>query len=128
MGVGFTGADTFTYKLGDGHGGSSTATLKINLTGSNDAPTGVDDVNAATDDGVAVTGNVISNDTDPDLLPSPDTLVVAAADVGKHNLTHGDLTLNADGSYSYLVTDESMGRSEERRVGKECRSRWSPYH
>src|SRR3712207_2003985 len=23
---------------------------------------------------------------------------------------------------------ESAGRSEERRVGKECRSRWSPYH
>jgi hypothetical protein len=23
---------------------------------------------------------------------------------------------------------ERMGRSEERRVGKECRSRWSPYH
>src|SRR2546430_14885453 len=22
----------------------------------------------------------------------------------------------------------SRGRSEERRVGKECRSRWSPYH
>src|SRR3712207_133644 len=22
----------------------------------------------------------------------------------------------------------SAGRSEERRVGKECRSRWSPYH
>ena len=22
----------------------------------------------------------------------------------------------------------SYGRSEERRVGKECRSRWSPYH
>ena len=24
--------------------------------------------------------------------------------------------------------DEGMLRSEERRVGKECRSRWSPYH
>ena len=24
--------------------------------------------------------------------------------------------------------DEGDGRSEERRVGKECRSRWSPYH
>src|SRR5256885_12988795 len=24
--------------------------------------------------------------------------------------------------------NEEMGRSEERRVGKECRSRWSPYH
>ena len=23
---------------------------------------------------------------------------------------------------------EMMSRSEERRVGKECRSRWSPYH
>src|SRR6267143_7124563 len=25
-------------------------------------------------------------------------------------------------------TPEQMVRSEERRVGKECRSRWSPYH
>src|SRR2546429_7128341 len=24
--------------------------------------------------------------------------------------------------------DHHMARSEERRVGKECRSRWSPYH
>ena len=24
--------------------------------------------------------------------------------------------------------EEILGRSEERRVGKECRSRWSPYH
>src|SRR3712207_9370966 len=24
--------------------------------------------------------------------------------------------------------DRLVGRSEERRVGKECRSRWSPYH
>ena len=29
-------------------------------------------------------------------------------------------------SYIYLVTPQA--RSEERRVGKECRSRWSPYH
>src|SRR5256885_10711553 len=26
------------------------------------------------------------------------------------------------------VVAESSERSEERRVGKECRSRWSPYH
>ena len=24
--------------------------------------------------------------------------------------------------------EELLNRSEERRVGKECRSRWSPYH
>ena len=32
-----------------------------------------------------------------------------------------------------ILKDETIavigyGRSEERRVGKECRSRWSPYH
>ena len=27
-----------------------------------------------------------------------------------------------------LVLFGSKRRSEERRVGKECRSRWSPYH
>src|SRR2546430_12888134 len=26
------------------------------------------------------------------------------------------------------VLHSAWGRSEERRVGKECRSRWSPYH
>ena len=26
------------------------------------------------------------------------------------------------------VTEKLIVRSEERRVGKECRSRWSPYH
>ena len=30
-------------------------------------------------------------------------------------------TVSATGGYA-------EGRSEERRVGKECRSRWSPYH
>ena len=27
-----------------------------------------------------------------------------------------------------IPVQEHMYRSEERRVGKECRSRWSPYH
>ena len=27
-----------------------------------------------------------------------------------------------------LMSGENDARSEERRVGKECRSRWSPYH
>ena len=26
------------------------------------------------------------------------------------------------------IESRTDGRSEERRVGKECRSRWSPYH
>ena len=27
-----------------------------------------------------------------------------------------------------IQKDVDLSRSEERRVGKECRSRWSPYH
>ena len=35
------------------------------------------------------------------------------------------------GTHENVVTDNEeavLPRSEERRVGKECRSRWSPYH
>ena len=32
------------------------------------------------------------------------------------------------GSENERLKLERMLRSEERRVGKECRSRWSPYH
>ena len=30
--------------------------------------------------------------------------------------------------YKQLYANKIDNRSEERRVGKECRSRWSPYH
>src|SRR3712207_4054155 len=40
------------------------------------------------------------------------------------------LTAVLEGSLVKVVAwyDNEWGRSEERRVGKECRSRWSPYH
>ena len=43
---------------------------------------------------------------------------------GMGNLVQGILRLGQVGS-AYLP---ATTRSEERRVGKECRSRWSPYH
>ena len=44
---------------------------------------------------------------------------------GSVTLTRGNTTLTAD----EVHYDRTNGlRSEERRVGKECRSRWSPYH
>ena len=33
-----------------------------------------------------------------------------------------------DGSLGTAEAVKIVPRSEERRVGKECRSRWSPYH
>ena len=51
----------------------------------------------------------------------------------KHSLLAG-LTCLADAK-TRSISPENFhgekgkgGRSEERRVGKECRSRWSPYH
>src|ERR1039458_4603927 len=43
---------------------------------------------------------------------------------------HGPLaTASPDGSVILSrLAKRSVARSEERRVGKECRSRWSPYH
>ena len=32
------------------------------------------------------------------------------------------------GSGNFIINPVAPHRSEERRVGKECRSRWSPYH
>ena len=37
----------------------------------------------------------------------------------------GEVVAAGDGTD---VAPGTRGRSEERRVGKECRSRWSPYH
>ena len=40
-------------------------------------------------------------------------------------------TLVIDSACYHIEHDRlysATGRSEERRVGKECRSRWSPYH
>src|SRR2546430_14787538 len=35
---------------------------------------------------------------------------------------------NFDSNTISVLLGNGDGRSEERRVGKECRSRWSPYH
>ena len=48
-------------------------------------------------------------------------LEVARARGGSAAIGGGDVRLRGD-------DDPRLGRSEERRVGKECRSRWSPYH
>ena len=38
------------------------------------------------------------------------------------------VTSQAVGMRLQVLQGSVFGRSEERRVGKECRSRWSPYH
>ena len=38
------------------------------------------------------------------------------------------LKILSKAGFLYFGAIEDKDRSEERRVGKECRSRWSPYH
>ena len=45
----------------------------------------------------------------------------------QRTFTVGVLVPELSDGYHTLVMS-GIGRSEERRVGKECRSRWSPYH
>ena len=53
---------------------------------------------------------------------------------GNENNVKWELTdVDGDGNYTLTISctgamADYTGRSEERRVGKECRSRWSPYH
>ena len=42
------------------------------------------------------------------------------------NLEANETMITEKGAMSWMTPN--MKRSEERRVGKECRSRWSPYH
>src|SRR5256885_5416900 len=60
----------------------------------------------------------------------PQDLLAHVRDLAR---TRGSRPLAALGARAAVAarTDDARGlgeRSEERRVGKECRSRWSPYH
>src|SRR5690606_41184201 len=53
-------------------------------------------------------------------------LVICPYELDRKGLMmYGQMTA---GSWIYIGSQGIVQRSEERRVGKECRSRWSPYH
>ena len=45
-----------------------------------------------------------------------------------HYCEEKGLTVCEDSAAGFVRFKDEQLRSEERRVGKECRSRWSPYH
>ncbi len=91
----FHGADSFLYTITDGNGGTATATVGITVSPVNDAPVANTDAIAGLEDS-SVSGNVLTNDTDPD----GDTLMVTSTGTlttGKG----GTVVMAADGSFVY---------------------------
>ena len=60
-----------------------------------------------------------------DFILSAEIMAIALASLEHLTLLTTALALIA---VALAITAGVYGRSEERRVGKECRSRWSPYH
>ena len=58
-------------------------------------------------------------------LTSPDSTDVPGGTADRHLTVNGGLGVD---NITSAISDSDWDRSEERRVGKECRSRWSPYH
>ena len=56
------------------------------------------------------------------------SLIVGALVAVFFMLPEGDGTVASTRKEAPKPKDTAAQRSEERRVGKECRSRWSPYH
>src|SRR2546426_3703504 len=78
-----------------------------------------------TPDGSTVTGVKVFFHSGPSVVSGTGAVTVANAD-GAETFT---ATNQAYFLYSQtLPMNQVSARSEERRVGKECRSRWSPYH
>ncbi|WP_424990889.1 Ig-like domain-containing protein [Fluviibacterium sp. S390] len=97
-------SDSFDYIVSDGRGGTDTATVTININGTNQSPVAADDTNI-TDEETQATGNVLSNDSDPNSDPLTVTQVNgSAANVGgQFALASGSLlTVLADGSYTFV--------------------------
>ena len=63
----------------------------------------------------------------PDILAKVEEGVPTLLSPGTTNLV-GSLVKLRGYEDTYLFAAKPVDRSEERRVGKECRSRWSPYH
>ena len=67
---------------------------------------------------------VVSNDSQEINNDSPPKLKENTGSKGKTNSNEASKSGSKGDSQSSIQDN----RSEERRVGKECRSRWSPYH
>jgi hypothetical protein len=93
----FNGADSFTYTIADGRGGSSSATVDVFVAAVNDAPVAGDD-SFTTNEDTALTipaPGVLANDSDVD------TPVGGLSALEVTDPAGGAVTVSPDGSFTY---------------------------
>ena len=118
--------DTFTYIMKDTAGATSSTTLTITIRGANDNPLAANDTGTADEaggltPGSNATGDVLFNDTDVDNVAYGETKTVTTVRLGTEGGsgsagtvgmalagTYGALTLNANGSYTYVVDNNNL--------------------
>jgi large repetitive protein len=98
--AGFSGTDTFTYTISDGHGGTATGTVVMTVTAGNRAPVATNDSLSLRQD-TSKTVVVLLNDTDPD----GDSLLVTTVT----QPAHGTVVLNANSSITYTPAAGYLG-------------------
>lgn len=96
----FFGNDTFIYTITDGNNGFSTAAVNIAVTPVNDPPVASPD-SASTQENIAVTIDVLSNDSDVD----GDKLTIIALT----QPANGNATINGDGTITYTPNPNFYG-------------------
>ncbi len=99
----YFGADSFTFVANDGTVDSATATITLDVTAVNDAPSAVDDSYSTNEDQaltIAAPG-VLGNDTDVENNALTATLVAGPS--------HGTLSFNADGGFVYTPASNYQG-------------------
>jgi hypothetical protein len=112
----YVGADTFTYTLSDGNGGTAIGTVNVTVTSANDNPTAVDDGVTVLEDSGSTSVAVLANDS-----IAPDTGETLAV-TGVTQPEHGTATFTAanvgyapaanyhgSDSFSYTIGDGNGG-------------------
>lgn len=131
LNVGDTETEVFKAYVSDGQGGVVEQNITVTVEGTNDAPVASADTDTVVEAGVATggndpftgakaqaTGNVLDNDTDVDegdkatlavegLYLGTDTSGAASEAGSPVDGKYGSLVLNADGTYTYTLADDS---------------------
>ncbi|ERJ61295.1 hypothetical protein M472_21305 [Sphingobacterium paucimobilis HER1398] len=112
---------TISFKVHDSDQESVAATKTVSVIAVNDAPVAVDDYVTLTED-IPATGNVLTNDSDPEGNALTVSLVIAPV--------NGMIVLNADGSFTYTPKANYAGRDSlqyqvcDNGVPSKCGTAW----